>query len=105
MDMHKIRIQETYHDDHTGCCNIELDDKQIHGVTAYTIEHEAVSLARITLYAYADTALEETGSVEWVVMPQTVDEALHILEKAVDECEGVELERVRARMAHILFKE
>ena len=72
----KIRIIEN---GTPGFCNVSVNGKEINGVKAYCIEHEAMSLAELTLYAFADTVIEETGNVEWVAIPQTIDEAKEVL--------------------------
>lgn len=81
-NINKIRIESI--GGNPACARVEINDKPVR-CTAYTIHHEARSLAEITILAYSDTIIEEMGIVNWAVIPQTIDEAISVLEKAVAE--------------------
>lgn len=80
---HKIRIVEDGLN--VGCCKVYIDDQEILGVRGYCIEHEAASVAQLTLYAYANTVVEETGHIEWVATPYTIAEAVEVLKRGAKD--------------------
>ena len=67
-----------------SCAIVEINDKPVKCVS-YTIHHEARSLAEMSIYAYSDTIIEEMGIVNWIVVPKTIDEAIDILQRAIED--------------------
>ena len=63
---------------------IEINGKQVR-CQSYTIHHEACSLAEISICAYSDTIIDEMGIVNWCVIPRTIDEAISVLQRAIED--------------------
>lgn len=67
--MHKVKIRTTQ----PPHAEVWIDEKKIEA-TKFTFEHEAGSLATLTLYGYKDADIEEDGRVifdnEWVAVSE-----------------------------------
>ena len=96
-DIHKIRVigDATY----PQRAQVFIDDKEIHGVTNYKLEHEASGLASITIWAYGDTEFEEYGTVDMVT--SDVDVAVGGLKDAVKRG-SIDIKRMGEILADIL---
>ena len=82
--INKIRIESI--EGSPACSVVKINDKQVR-CASYTIHHEAQSLAEMSICAYSDTIIEEMGIVNWVVIPRTIDEAISILQRAIEDGE------------------
>lgn len=78
--MEKIRITELP----DRVARVTIGGRSTH-CTGYEVAHDFGGQAKFTLYGGADIVVDETGGVEWVALPKTVDEAFSVIARAMSE--------------------